>query len=395
MSQRLPGSIETIEGLRVARWIRESSAGQFDNFGPDASEPSRIGRSSARAPRYRARVVGRSVGLEERLADARLARMLGAAATGGFDILVVGYVSRFLRNLKQTLIAIEDHLQRAGVAVLFAESACSRQRSAHWSQLVREGGEAEAYSRKLSKRVAEGYEAKRRRLGVPGGNRAPYGIVREGNPSILRIDEAKAAIVRRRTSRGERTDRLGGRSPPTGLAQDPRRRDPTNPIYAGRLRTGEPAGDRPSSSQPLVRVPAARERRRTRSPAGLSSASTRSACAARAAAGSSTATSGTTATQHQHAMHSSPLFRPSSTFAPGGPTGGSRATPTRKPGTRKPSEAYSGTVGPSTTHTISEVVALQVADTRSTSLPRPDRPRAREAGRQLTRDGRRRAWQAR
>ncbi len=55
----------------------------------------------------------------------------------------------------------------------------------------------EAYSRKLSKRVGEGDAAKRRRLGVPGGNRAPFGIIREGKPSTLRIDEAKAATVRR------------------------------------------------------------------------------------------------------------------------------------------------------------------------------------------------------
>ena len=46
--------------------------------------------------------------------------MIGSAKTGAFDVLVVGYVSRFLRNLKQTLIAVEDHLHAAGVVVLFA-----------------------------------------------------------------------------------------------------------------------------------------------------------------------------------------------------------------------------------------------------------------------------------
>jgi hypothetical protein len=30
-----------------------------------------------------------------------------------------------------------------------------------------------------------------------GGNRAPFGIIREGKPSTLRVDEAKAATVRR------------------------------------------------------------------------------------------------------------------------------------------------------------------------------------------------------
>jgi len=47
--------------------------------------------------------------------------MLASARSGAFDVLVVGYASRFLRNLKQTLIAVEDHLQPAGVVVLFAD----------------------------------------------------------------------------------------------------------------------------------------------------------------------------------------------------------------------------------------------------------------------------------
>jgi hypothetical protein len=36
MRRALPPSIDAIEGLRVARWFRESTNGQFDNFGPDA-----------------------------------------------------------------------------------------------------------------------------------------------------------------------------------------------------------------------------------------------------------------------------------------------------------------------------------------------------------------------
>jgi Resolvase, N terminal domain. len=44
--------------------------------------------------------------------------MVASAQAGAFDVLVVGYVSRFLRNLKQTLIAVEDHLHAAGVVVL-------------------------------------------------------------------------------------------------------------------------------------------------------------------------------------------------------------------------------------------------------------------------------------
>jgi DNA invertase Pin-like site-specific DNA recombinase len=64
-----------------------------------------------------------------------------------------------------------------------------------WDQFIREAHEAEAYSRKLSKRVSEGYAAKRRRLGVPGGNKMPYGLVREGKPSVLGVDEEQAQVV--------------------------------------------------------------------------------------------------------------------------------------------------------------------------------------------------------
>jgi len=36
MSRSLPASLDAVTGLRAARWFRESTSGQFDNFGPDA-----------------------------------------------------------------------------------------------------------------------------------------------------------------------------------------------------------------------------------------------------------------------------------------------------------------------------------------------------------------------
>src|SRR6476646_6178452 len=32
--KRLPRSLDDVRGLRVARWIRESTAGQYDRYGP-------------------------------------------------------------------------------------------------------------------------------------------------------------------------------------------------------------------------------------------------------------------------------------------------------------------------------------------------------------------------
>jgi hypothetical protein len=130
-----------------------------------------------------------------------------------------------------------------------------------------EAVEAESYSRKLSRRVAEGYAAKRRRLGVPGGNRAPYGLVREGRPSMLRIDEATAPTVRRAYELAAigQTDWEVARQ--TGLAKSHVAELLTNPTYAGRLRTGEPAGIAPLVEPALYsKVQSMRELRRTRTP---------------------------------------------------------------------------------------------------------------------------------
>ena len=52
-------------------------------------------------------------------------QVIVSARKGEFDVLLVGYVSRFLRTLKQTLIAVEDHLHAAGVVVFSQTSACS------------------------------------------------------------------------------------------------------------------------------------------------------------------------------------------------------------------------------------------------------------------------------
>ena len=36
MKSVLPKELDDLSGMREARWFRESTAGQWDNFGPDA-----------------------------------------------------------------------------------------------------------------------------------------------------------------------------------------------------------------------------------------------------------------------------------------------------------------------------------------------------------------------
>ena len=268
MNRCLPASLDGLTGRRAAHWVRESTAGQYDNFGPDAQRD----QQDRAIARYGLVDTGlewsvASSGWKDAWRTPAWQAMIAAAEAGTFDILVVGYVSRFLRNLKQTLIAIEDQLQPAGVAVLFADERLLSSDPDHWSQLVREAQEAEGFSRKLSKRVREGYEGKRRRLGVPGGNRAPYGLIREGHPSTLRIDEQKAAIVRRAYELAVVGQTDWEVAAQITLAKTHVGEILTNPIYAGRLRTGEIAGVAPIVTPALwSAVQTARERRQTRTP---------------------------------------------------------------------------------------------------------------------------------
>lgn len=153
------------------------------------------------------------------------------------------------------------------MVVLFADERLLSSDPNNWDQFVREAHEGEAYSRKLSKRVGEGYAAKRRRLGVPGGNRAPFGIIREGKPSTLRIDEAKVATVRRAYELAAVGQTDWEVAAATDLAKTHVGELLTNPIYAGRLRTGEPAGIAPIVEPALwSKVQSMRELSRTRTP---------------------------------------------------------------------------------------------------------------------------------
>jgi hypothetical protein len=268
MKRSLPQSLDQVGGMRAARWFRESTAGQWDNFGPDAQREQQdraIARYGLADSALEWSVA--SSGWTSAWRTPTWEAMVASAQAGAFDVLVVGYVSRFLRNLKQTLIAVEDHLHAAGVVVLFADERLLSSDPSNWDQFVREAHEAEAYSRKLSKRVGEGYAAKRRRLGVPGGNRAPFGIIREGKPSTLRIDEAKAAIVRRAYELAAVGQTDWEVAAAIDLAKTHVGELLTNPIYAGRLRTGEPAGLAPIVAPALwSKVQSMRELRRTRTP---------------------------------------------------------------------------------------------------------------------------------
>ena len=102
---------------------------------------------------------------------------------------------------------------------------------------ARESVEAEAYSRRLGKRIREGYAAKFRRHADQAGN-APLGFVRDAEPPhAMRTDEATigtAVAVFRAYAAGNVADRdIAARF---GLSEERVRKMLGNPLYNGWVR---------------------------------------------------------------------------------------------------------------------------------------------------------------
>ena len=93
--KRLPRSLDEIRGLRVARWIRESTTGQYDRFGP-ASQREQQDRFIERHGLV-------DTGLTFQVAHSgttvwrspTMTTMLATAKAGAFDLLLAGYSDRW------------------------------------------------------------------------------------------------------------------------------------------------------------------------------------------------------------------------------------------------------------------------------------------------------------
>ena len=114
----LPRSLDEVGGLRVARWIRESTSGQFDRYGPASQREQQ--------DRFIERHALRDTGLVFQVAHSgttvwrskTMTDMLAAAKAGAFDLLLAGYSDRWQRNLRRTLELLEDGLHPAGVVLV-------------------------------------------------------------------------------------------------------------------------------------------------------------------------------------------------------------------------------------------------------------------------------------
>lgn len=183
--KRLPRSVDALRGLRAARWLRESTERQKERYGPEAQRRQQdeaiaryglvdTGRS------WQVSHSGRTIGT-----TAQFAEML-ATAGSEWDVLVVSYVSRFARDLRTAINARHD-LHLAGAVILFCDETLVSADEERWELYVQLTTEAESYSRRLAKRVAEGYAAKFRTIGDQAGQ-APMGFRRVGDDRVLEVD---------------------------------------------------------------------------------------------------------------------------------------------------------------------------------------------------------------
>jgi DNA invertase Pin-like site-specific DNA recombinase len=193
--RQLPRSLDDIRGLRAARWIRESTAGQYDRYGP-ASQREQQDRFIERHGLvdtglvYQVAHSGRTV-----WRSATMATMVDDLRSGRFDLLLTGYSDRWQRNLRRTLELLEDELHPNGVALVMCDRKILSSDPSDWDELISEAAGAEKYSRRLSERITEGYAAKFDQERDPGGH-AALGFRRLPEPPhTLEIDPARMPTV--------------------------------------------------------------------------------------------------------------------------------------------------------------------------------------------------------
>ena len=238
----LPRSLEDLRGRRAARWIRESTAGQADNFGPDAQLEQQT-RAIERwglldtGGAWQVAHSGRTIA-----ATGQWAEML-AGAGEDWEVLVVGYVSRFARDLRTAVNARHD-LHARGAVILFADERVLSSDEDEWERWAREAVEAEAYSRQA-------------------GEADPGGLRREA-PTARRPGRQPGAVGhgprgpdddRRRGRHGRRPPRLRARG---RRAHRPGGREGHGPRADARRRGARPTRTTLGASGPVSHPPSAR-----------------------------------------------------------------------------------------------------------------------------------------
>ena len=271
---RLARDAAELRGLRAARWIRESTPGQLDRWGPPSQRRMQDTAISALglADTGLAWTVGRSGWSgPDSMDDPPATRtpefraMLAAAEAGAFDVLLVGYTARYMRDLALAL-SYRRWFHRQGVVVYICDDRILSSNPADWERFVDKCKAAEINSREQSRNVRAGYAAKRDAHGDPGGH-PPFGFRRAGEAKVIEIDPERidTAVRAYALATTGLTDRdVAGR---LGIGLHTLRGVLTSPLYRGRLRDGSAANwDAVVDEETWRRVQDLRAARNRRSP---------------------------------------------------------------------------------------------------------------------------------
>ena len=240
----LPARPADLRGLRAARWVRESSGRQLDKYGPTAQRAmqDRAIEELGLIDTGLAWTVAKSgwSGPDSMLeppatTTVEFQAMLAAAECNTFDVLVVGYTSRFIRDLALAL-HYRRRFHRAGVVIYLCDDRLLTSNDEDWERFVDKAKAAEVSSRDQSKNVRSGYAGKKARDNDPGGH-PPFGF-RRNEAKLMEPDEAALPVVRQIVdlSASGLTDRTIAAT--VGLSLYVVRGVLTSSLYIGRLRDG-------------------------------------------------------------------------------------------------------------------------------------------------------------
>jgi DNA invertase Pin-like site-specific DNA recombinase len=226
---------EDLAGKSWAGYVRESTRGQADRYGPEIqrTEQARFAERHglvAAGCEYIDLVSGKDT-----LRRSDFARMVLDAEAGAFEVLLVYDTSRFARNVADAWL-YRERLARVGVTVVFcADGLISGNVETYEIEGMKTVADA-AYIRRLSRNVGRGYEQKWRLFSDPGGH-PPLGFVRAGERRLLEPAEGPDLDRVRRAfelyASGTWSDtRLADE---LGLTEAGLTEILTNPLYAGRV----------------------------------------------------------------------------------------------------------------------------------------------------------------
>jgi DNA invertase Pin-like site-specific DNA recombinase len=165
---------EDLTGRTWAGYVRESTRGQADRYGPELQRAEQRQFAQRHGLVSTEREYVDLVSGKDTLRRTDFARMVLDAEAGAFEVLLCYDTSRFARNVADAW-AYRDRLSRAGVVVVFcADGLISGNVETYELEGLKTVSDA-AYIRRLSRNVARGYEQKWRLFDDPGGH-PPLGL---------------------------------------------------------------------------------------------------------------------------------------------------------------------------------------------------------------------------